>query len=376
MSDHAVSQAFAALQRLLLVVDPDYGESGWQVAHSFLLLPSDKQSANHWYRGRGSGFIHVDENLNGQFVKELPVDVDPASVIDLPPAQYPTVLETMKSLLPKFENGRRPEFESRLNELTKTAAPTHAQEHVRKFQFLAQAALMASQETLLTYLRKQADFHYQEGMIKGSVTGTEAAAALLIQKLAEAITGKGAAAAVFQRLVSSHVISMEQLSAYMVRDCILNGFSQQADEVLAAVLREGNGLVEGAREGLHPIGHPEMMLDLYYFALLGAAPYLRAAMVGYEVAAMNPALNDANRQTYATRANAAEEKLVRVSDAIMFAVKDLDGSESRVKRAQIQEALAAEDDDKAQGLAMEAVDLKLFYPKPFKQVLLRPDAKA
>lgn len=377
MSDHAVSQAFAALQRLLVVVDPDYGESGWQVAHSFLLLPPDKQSANHWYRGRGSGFIHVDENLNGQYVKELPADVDPASVIDLPPAQYPRVLATMKSLLPKFEDGRRPEFESRLNELTKASSPTHAQEHTRNFQFLAQAALMASQKTLLTYLRKQADFHYQTGMIQGSVTGTEAAAALLIQKLAEAIARASPAAdTVFQRLVSTPVISMEQLSAYMVRDCIQNGFSQQAYEVLRAVLSEGNGLVEGAREGLHPVGHPETMLDLYYFGLLGAAPYLRAAMVGYEVAARNPALSDAERKTYATRGNAAEEKLVRVSDAMMFAVKDLDGSQSRVKRAEIQKALATGNEDKAQGLAMEAVDLKLFYPKPFKQVLLEPDAKA
>ena len=61
---------------------------------------------------------------------------------------------------------------------------------------------------------------------------------------------------------------------------------------------------------------------------------------------------------------------------MMFWVKDLDGSQSREKRAEIQKALATGDEDKAQSLAMEAVDLKLFYPKPFKQVLLEPDAKA
>jgi hypothetical protein len=60
---------------------------------------------------------------------------------------------------------------------------------------------------------------------------------------------------------------------------------------------------------------------------------LRAAIVGYEVATLNPALGD----------------------AMMFAVKDLDG------KPKGWEAL---------------VDLKLFYPKPFKQVLLQPDAKA
>ena len=61
---------------------------------------------------------------------------------------------------------------------------------------------------------------------------------------------------------------------------------------------------------------------------------------------------------------------------MMFAMKDLDGSESRGKPVELQKALARGDEDKAQGLAMEAVDLKLFYPKPFKQVLLQPDAKA
>jgi len=39
-----------------------------------------------------------------------------------------------------------------------------------------------------------------------------------------------------------------------------------------------------------------------------------------------------------------------------------------LESAEIQKALPATGDErKAQGLAMEAVDLKLFYPKPFKQ---------
>ena len=65
-------------------------------------------------------------------------------------------------------------------------------------------------------------------------------------------------------------------------------------------MSEANGLLERAREGLHPGGHPETMLELYYFGLLSAAPYLCAAIVGYEVAALNPALGDAERKTYAT----------------------------------------------------------------------------
>ena len=125
-----------------------------------------------------------------------------------------------------------------------------------------------------------------------------------------------------------------------------------------------------AREGLYPVGHPEMMLDLYYFGLFLAAPYLRAVMVGYEVLSRKPGLSDEARQRYSIWANAAEEKLVRISDAMLFAIRDLDGSEARRRRDEIQALIQADQAEKAQGLAMSLVDLQLFFPKPFKRVLL------
>jgi hypothetical protein len=238
------------------------------------------------------------------------------------------------------------------------------------------AALLASQDTLLTYLRKKADYLDKEGFIDGNASGSDVGAVILIQKIAEAIANQPNAQTVFERLAKTPVPSLEQLAAYMVGDCILFGFTEQLHAVLEDVLRQGNGLVDGAREGFHPDGHPEMMLDRYYFALMGAAPYLRAAMIGYGGAALEPNLSEAVRNTFATRANAAEEKLVRLSDAMLFAVKDLDGSESRIRRAEIQKALADGNEDRALGLAMELVDLKLFYPKPFKDVLLRRETKS
>jgi hypothetical protein len=377
VNDAAHARAFSALHRLLLVVDPEYGEGRWQWTHSFDQLAPELRSPGHWYRGQGRGFIHVDENVNGEYLVELPSDVDPATVIEVPQAQHTTVLETMRALLPHIDGARQAHFRSVLDELEQTASKNRAQIHVRNFQQLAFAARLASPETLLQYLAKSADFHNGDGLRQGSASGIEAAATLLIRALADGIAGDAAKAArIWSLLVAPGAQSIEALAAQMVRDCIVNGFSEQVYDVLAAVLREGSGLVDGAREGLFPIGHPEMMLDLYYFGLFGAAPYLRAAMVGYEVSSRNPDLDDKERRLYATRANAAEEKLARVSDAMMFAVRDLDGSQARSKRAAIQALLAAGETDKAEGLAMEAVDLKFFFPKPFKQVLLRPDPKA
>lgn len=373
MSSTAYIQAFGALQRLLLVVDPAFGEGRWRIAHSFEQLPVELRSPGHWYRFEGRGFIHVDESLNGEYVKELPAGVEAATVVEIPTTQHDTILQTMKSLLPNMDPRDRQRFQSTLDELERTSRPDRAQTYLRDFQQTAFAALLASPQTLLQHLTKVAEFHSEDGLLEGKASAREAAAALLIRTLADAIAPDASRAVrIFHMLPAPGARCMEDLAGRMVRDCIVNGFSKQVDEVLARLLREGNGRVEAVREGYHPVGHPEMMLDFYYNGLFSAAPYLRAAMVGYEIASMNPELSAKQRRRYATLANAAEEKLARATDAMMFSVRDLDGSQFRSIRAAIQSLLAVGEQRKAEGMAMEAVDLKLFFPKPGKQALLRP----
>jgi hypothetical protein len=160
------------------------------------------------------------------------------------------------------------------------------------------------------------------------------------------------------------------MAGQFVRDCLSNGFTGQTLAALAKLQSKANEAVESAREGLYPVGHPEMMLDLYYFGLFLAAPYLRAVMVGYEVLGTQPGFIDEARPPYSSWAYAAEEKLVSISDAMLFAIRDMDGAEARRRRDEIQALIQAGQAEKAQGLAMSLVDLRLFFPKPFKRALL------
>ncbi len=368
--------AFGALHRILAVVAPEGGEAGWQEAHAFNQLPDSAKKAGNWYRGIGSGFIHVDENLNGEFVKTLPGDVDPETVVSLVSTNHASVLETMNALIPGIEPKLRETFQARLDALIETSSSAHPRNLVRKFREEVFTASIASTQNLLDYLAKTSEDFLSEGMVQGRVAGIEAAALLLIRRLAEAIAPEAASAKrVLIMLAAPGPVKIETVVGQFVRDCIHNGFSVQVESVLMELLREGDGLVSGAQEGYYPVGRQDMMLQLYYFGLLGAAPYLRAAMVGYEVSSQNPLLSEEQRTEKMVFANAAEEKLVRVSAAMLFAVKDLDGTEGRFKRAAIQTLLNAGDEDKAYGIAMEAVDLNLFYPKPFKKLLLTSDPK-
>ena len=376
MSSETNCIAFGALHRLLVVVAPEGGEAGWQEAHAFNQLPEPAKKAGNWYRGIGSGFIHVDENLNGEFVKSLPADVDPETVVSLVSTNHASVLETMNALIPGIEPKLRETFQARLDALIETSSSAHPRNLVRKFREEVFTASIASTQDLLDYLAKTSEDFLSEGMVQGRVAGIEAAALLLIRRLAEAIAPEVASAKrVLMMLAAPGPVKIETVVGQFVRDCIHNGFSVHVESVLTELLREGDGLVSGAQEGYYPVGRQDMMLQLYYFGLLGAAPYLRAAMVGYEVSSQNPVLSEEQRTEKMKFANAAEEKLVRVSAAMLFAVKDLDGTEGRFKRAAIQTLLNAGDEDKAYGIAMEAVDLNLFYPKPFKKLLLTPDSK-
>ena len=364
-------QAFTALQRLLLIVNPEFGEGRWQWEHSIHQLPPQLLSRGQWYRSQSQGFIHVDENLNGEYLRTLPADVDPAIVIDVPPARCPTVLDTMKSLLPHMDSPQR--FQTTLDNLAKLVENGHAQDVLREFQQAAFAETVRGPEAVLKYFATTAEFYNGDGLLQGNATASEAGAFVLIQSLANAISeDKRNFVRICGMLSAPGVRSIEESAGRMVRDSIVNGLSLQVSDVLAAMQRQGDGLVDAAREGFHPLGHPEAMLEFYYTGLFQSAPYLRAAMLGYEVAAQQPVLDQKQRRFYLTRANASEEKLARVSDAMMFSVRDQDGSQARSKRAAVQAQLAVGDQQKAKALAMETVDLKLFLPKPYKEYLLRP----
>lgn len=386
MNDLGFARAFASMQRLLLVVDPGFGESQWQVAHSFAMLPSAQRVAGHWYQqANDSGFFHVDEKLNGQWHKELPAGINAADIIQIPPAHVASLFETMQSIVARLDLGEttRDKLEQLVANLTATIGPDHKLSQVRELRQAVFSSVLAGKDHLLEYLDKSAQDYCCDALVSGKVSGLEAAAMLLIRELSRALSTHLTADATDRKEKASRVLNMlgapggtslEMVAGQFVRDCLQYGFTQETMEALQQLQKEGNDAVESAREGFYPVGHPERMFDLYYLGIFLAVPKLRATMVGYEVLSAKPGLNDQERKRYLTWANAAEEKLVRISDAMLFAIRDLNGDESRQKQCEIRSLISAGDEKRAKEFVMELVDIKLFFPKPFKQVLLAPEA--
>jgi len=118
---------------------------------------------------------------------------------------------------------------------------------------------MASPTRCFTYLREKADYLYKEGVIEGTASYRDAGAVMLIHKVVESIANQPSAQTLFERLARTPAPSLEQLAAYMVGDSMLYSFTRQLHQLLEEVLREGNGLVDGSREGFHPVGHLSFM---------------------------------------------------------------------------------------------------------------------
>jgi hypothetical protein len=382
------ARAFAAMQLLLLAVDPAHGESRWSTAHRFDALPDDLKAPGHWYKpADGVGAIRVDEHMNGQWYPEAPPDLDLASVVTIPSTPVVSLFDTMMAIadreLPDSRLAGSP-LARNVSNLRELVSAGSAARRTRAFHDAAFDALAKSKDTLRRTIDEAAEHATSDALNDGTGTGRDAAGLLLMRTLAQALTPRLSdlaspdgfkAMRVLGQITAPGASELEELGGRFVRDCLAAGFATETKDALARLLATGSGAIEAAREGYHPVGHPEAMLPIYYVGLFLAAPALRAAMLGYRILASMPGLADKDRKTFSIRANAAEEKLVRVGDALLYAIRDLNGDEARVRRAEIQRRLAAGDKDGAEGLAMELVDLKLFYPKPFKAALLRPDPR-
>lgn len=362
-------EVFFALQRLLLVAKPSFGETRWQGQHGFGSLSAEQREPGHWYRSP-NGFIYIDERLNGQFVKELPPEVDPVSVIDVPYEGARRVLDVMAALITAMPAELQPRFLMILENLKRTSAEDHELELTRQFQVDLFARLTRPAEEVLAFLHQRREFYQLQGVFEGFACSLDVSGAVLIEALArEVLAAPGNGRRIVNMLAAPGAPTMDWLAGGMVWDCFAHGLGDAALRALARLSEEGNEMVDAAREGVFPVEQPEMLLPMYYFSMLGAAPYFRAVMVGYETAATVPALPEETRRLYATRANAAEEKLVRISDAISFSVRDLERDEKQVYRAEVQKLLAEGEEDKADDLVMTVIDLSMYLPRSFREYL-------
>jgi hypothetical protein len=373
--------AFAAFERLYVLQNPVLAENQWRSAQDFEALPEELRTPDRWYRfERAGGIIRVDENLNGQYFRDIPKSLDPSRIVEVPASFLgPSLLDKMRALAlappTAIARSSLAQLLERLAKMTDAGRPAQV---VREIGLAGFAAALAGSEAVHAYLGRLVGQPLAVVM-EGYRTGREMGALLLIERVAKAIAAPHAKSGyspdprLVQRLLrilfSPGALSLEHLAARFLRDGVQYGLTEPALRALDDLRREGDAAIQSAREGFFIAGHPSSMLFLYYNGLFAAGAYLNGAYLGYEVLAGNPKLEAAPRDKRLRASNAVEEKLVRIGNAMLYAIADLDNSRLELKRAQIQLLIAQGEAAKAQDRIMEAIDLNLFYPRPFRSVL-------
>ncbi len=110
-------------------------------------------------------------------------------------------------------------------------------------------------------------------------------------------------------------------------------------------------------------------LDGYHAGLQQAAIRYLAVRWGWQSVLVFAGLSEDDRQRAGKRVNAVEEKLVRCETALMYAVKDLDGSKYREKQQAVRDARAAGNEAKADAVLANVFDSQFFYPMALKDVM-------
>ena len=353
-----------ALARFYLVIDPASAESRWRASVEYDLLPEDHRAPNHIYRfARGSGVIVYDADRNGQFFKEMPPGIDPATIVDVPAvANVPSLASVIAAQLERA--GASAHASALGSNIVAVAEPAQPRRALDAFRQEISPALGAGIDGLRSELDSLAD-GYAGTLLEARNTGRDAAAVRLLAAMAREID---AADRILERALSRDASSLEETSVMFERDAIMRGFGEQVFAAAEKLRKDADTAVETAREGAFPPGHPELALTIFYTALFAAALRVQAARIGYIILGLNPAIDERARTRFKTNENVAEEKLMRITTALLYAIKDITGAGANAARAEI-EAL------KAQGKTEEA-DARLTdiinafdYPRTFRRLL-------
>ena len=384
MADQAVAaaHAFNAYLRPYVAWTPEAGESAWRDAQRFDRLSVEQKKPGHWYRFEGgSGLIEMRADGSGQWHKDgqLPPNVDPADVVTLPAGDpVPGLLDRMCGIL-----GAIPE-----------TAPNHAQvaELIEVLKDLpsperAYRLLLSFQKTLGTVPAETAEqirfLHQASGqmfgteLLAGRVRGWDVAGVLTLTSLADALgaTSPEVCSAVVSKAAKTEVRELLELSSRVIEDCWLRGKHDEVTKGLDALRSRAEGIIATAREGGYPEGHPELALDIYYGSLLQAVPFLIAANGGFTKLTHAPGVSEDDLEIFAHKAETAEEKLVRLTFALLYGARDLNLSLLREKQAEVDELLKT-DRKGAEAFVRNVIDLELLYPTTFRSVLMGPDPVA
>lgn len=384
MADAAGDKAhrYSAFLRLYVAWTPEHGEAAWQDAHQFERLSDEQKQPGHWYRYKGTtGLIEVQADHSGEWHADgkLPEDVDPGSVIEIPAGEpVPTLLDEMVAIL-----RRLPKTAPNHSEVAETIAflkdlpmPERAARLVRNFQNTL-ATVPALAEEQMRFLRQASQQMVGKELLAGKACGYDVAGVLIVAAIAEAIaaTDPQTCSKVLAKAAALEVGALAELGSHVIADCFWRDMQEKVTAGLDSLRSQGERIIRSTQEGLCPEGQPELVLDIYYGGLLQAVPYLLAAEEGYHQLLHAPNLSEDDADAFAHKAETAEEKLVRMREALLYAAQDVDLLRLRSKQAEVR-ALSKMDPAKARALVREIIELEFLYPLNFTSVLLGEEATA
>jgi hypothetical protein len=367
--------AFAALQRLWVAYEPEFAENQWQEAFAFGALSDQQRAPGHWYRHEGqSGYIqYYAVGDQGEFHAELPAGIDQSSIVVIPRIEgIPSIYDRIKGLLLETSPTPGPAVQSMLDDMDELRGPAHARRIKFEISSGGSESLHAGKDALIGFLNDKLQKLSTEGLGQSRITGFEVAALMLLDSLSRqlaAATPAPPSSLIYKMFDPTGVPSLPEMTARFIADCFKAGMGQAASAAFDQIRKGGDGTLAAARDMTPGDMHPGLYLDAYYAGLQQAGIRFLAVRWGWLSALMFGGLTDEDRERFTKRANSAEEKLVRMNSALMYAVQDLDGSRYREKQKVIREAREAGLAAKADAVLFNVFDSQMFYPKALRDVL-------
>ena len=368
--------AYAALQRLWVTLDPESAETRWQQEFAFMHLPDGLKTPGTWYRHEGEpGFIEFYPSGDaGEFHAELPSGIDPASVVAIPKvAGFPSIYERMKQMLLDSADVLGEEnLQVRIAEMDELRSETHARRIRSMLAADGFSALISSRQAIADYLGEKLQAFSGVELRRNRVTGFEAAAVHLLYSLFRQLVTAATPAPenLYPKMFDpTGVPSLPEMVSRFIHDCYAAGMGDAASQAIDDIRIGGDATLAAARAMDPGDLDPGVYLDGYYAGLQQAAIRYLAVRWGWQSVLVFAGLSEDDRQRAGKRVNAVEEKLVRCETALMYAVKDLDGSKYREKQQVVRDARAAGDEAKADAGLANVFDSQFFYPMALKDVM-------
>ena len=373
--------AYTALQRLWVTLDPASAELRWQQEFAFFQLPDALKAPGHWYRHQdSSGYIHyLPSGDAGEFLTELPAGLDPASVVVIPRVSgFPSIAHQMKTiLLATVAVQGEANVQRMVADIDELKSATHAGRVKSLFAGEGFSLQVSGKEAVAAFLAQQSQAFSTSELQANRVTGFEAAAVMLLHAIhRQLLTASPAPPAnLFSKMFDpTGVTSLPEMAARFIHDCYASGMADAVDQAIDNIRIDGDATLTASRALPQNGLDAGVYLDSYYAGLQQAAVRYFAVRWAWQSVLVVAGLSGQQRQRAEKRVNAVEEKLVRCETAIMFSVRNLDGSRYREQQHQIRDAKAAGDDKKAAALLANAFDSQLFYPEAVKAGMLQSAA--